>query len=137
MQKHNHVMITSAGSGLGLSMALRYLKRGCNVSVLDLVVSSASHKQLDAAAKTGGSDWQFYTIDITDFDQVQTAVQDAVVHFAAPDLAINSAGILINKTFAEMQPGDFQRVININLNGSNNFAAAVLPTMQAGSRFAL
>lgn len=137
MQKNNHVMITGAGSGLGLGMALRYLKRGCKVSVLDLVVPPASHQQLDAAAKAGSSDWQFYTIDITDFDQVQTAVQNAVVHFAAPDLAINSAGVVLNKTFAEMQPGDFQRVININLNGSNNFAAAVLPIMQAGSRLAL
>lgn len=137
MRKKNHVMITGAGSGLGLGMALRYLKRGCTVSVLDLTVSPASHNLLDVAAREGVSDWQFHLADITNFDLLLTAVQNAVVHFGAPDLAINSAGVVLNKTFAEMQPGDFQRVININLNGSHNFAAAVLPTMQAGSRLAL
>lgn len=137
MYKFNHVMISGAGSGLGLGMALRYLQRGCKVSVLDLVVPPASYERLDSAAKAGNSDWQFHVADITDFDLLQTAVNNAVAHFAAPDLAINSAGVVLNKTFAEMQPGDFQRVININLNGSHNFAAAVLPTMRAGSRLAL
>lgn len=137
MQKNNHVMISGAGSGLGLGMALRYLKRGWNVSVLDLAVSSASYNLLDAAAIAGHSYWQFYMADISSFELLQRAVQHAVVNFGAPHLAINSAGVVLNKTFAEMQPGDFQRVININLNGSHNFAAAVLPSMQAGSRLAL
>lgn len=69
MKTYNHVMITGGGSGLGLGMALRYLKRGIRVSVLDLVVPESSHEQLDAAASAGQTEWQFQTADITDFDQ--------------------------------------------------------------------
>lgn len=137
MKKHNHVIITGGGSGLGLGMALRYLKRGSKVSILDLVVPTDNQKKLDSAAGTGNADWQFQTIDITNFEQVQLAVKNSVTSFGTPDLAINSAGVVINKAFADMQPGEFERVININLNGSNNFAAAVLPTMKAGSHLAL
>lgn len=137
MKRNDHVLISGAGSGLGLGMALRYLKRGCQVSVLDLTVTDDAHEKLDSAAKVANTHWQFHQADITDFNLIQAAVQQAVSHFGAPDLAINSAGVVLNKTFADMQPGEFQRVITINLIGSNNFAAAVLPSMQPGSRLAL
>lgn len=137
MKQHTHVIITGGGRGLGLGMALRYLKRGCNLSILNRVMTPESTEQLDAAAQTGQAQWQFHAIEISEFEQVQAAVQKAVEQFGAPELAINSAGVLINKAFADMLPGDFQRVININLMGSHNFAAAVLPYMQSGSRLAL
>src|SRR3546814_12374701 len=57
--------------------------------------------------------------------------------WGAPQLAINSAGIIINKVLAETTASEFSRVVNVNLNGSFNFAAAVLPTMGKGSRLAL
>jgi NAD(P)-dependent dehydrogenase (short-subunit alcohol dehydrogenase family) len=102
MKTYNHVMITGGGSGLGLGMALRYLKRGCQVSVLDLAVSEGGHDQLDLAASVGQTSWQFHTADITDFDQTQASILAAVDTFGAPDLAINSAGVVINKAFVDM-----------------------------------
>src|SRR3546814_13764492 len=57
--------------------------------------------------------------------------------WGAPQLAINSAGIIINKVLAETTAAEFSRVVDVNLNGSFNFAAAVLPTMGKGSRLAL
>lgn len=137
MKSNKHVIVTGGGSGLGLGMALRYLKRGYRVSVLDLAVSGENQALLEVASGVGQTAWQFHTADITHFKQTQTSVLAAVESFGAPDLAINSAGVIINKTFEDMQPEEFHRVININLNGSYHFAKAVLPTMQPGSRLAL
>lgn len=137
MKTYNHVMITGGGSGLGLGMALRYLKRGCQVSVLDLTMSHESHGLLDVTASVGQTAWQFLSADITDFEQTQASVLAAVDAFGTPDLAINSAGVVINKAFADMEPSEFRRVVDINLNGSYHFAKSVLPTMQADSRLAL
>lgn len=50
MKKQMHVIITGGGRGLGLGMALRYLKRGCNLSILNRVMTAESTEQLDAAA---------------------------------------------------------------------------------------
>lgn len=137
MKTYNHVMITGGGSGLGLGMALRFLKRGCRVSVLDLAISDGGQDQLDMAAGTAQTTWQFHKVDITDFEQTQAVVLAAVDALGAPDLAINSAGVIINKAFSDTQPEDFRRVVDINLHGSFHFAKAVLPSMQPGSRLAL
>lgn len=137
MNTCKHAIITGAGSGLGLGFSLRLLRRGYKVSVLDLAVKDEVCAQLDSAAAQGKSNWQFEAADVADEEKTKSAVEAAVQHFGAPDLVIHSAGIAINKTFAETTGEEFRRVININLNGSFNVASAVLPLMQPGSRLAL
>ena len=68
---------------------------------------------------------------------VKKNVDKAILKYGSIDLAINSAGVLINKCLEDTSPEDFKRVIDINLNGSFNFASAILPTMKKGSRLAL
>ena len=126
----NHIMITGGGSGLGLGMARRYLKRGISVSVLDLLVSNENQNLLTQAANEGGSHWAFFQMDITDDVAVEKAVAAAVQKFDTPDLAINSAGVAINKTLADMKPAEFRKVIDINLNGSLHFASAIAPHLE-------
>ncbi|MDQ8037088.1 MAG: SDR family NAD(P)-dependent oxidoreductase [Pedobacter sp.] len=137
MKKPGHIIISGGASGMGLGMARRYLARGCKVGVLDLLLRDEARESLDIAARKGGSSWQFQMADITSVSELNAAVSALVEAAGRPDMAINSAGILINKTVAEMQPEEFHRLINVNLNGSLNFSAAVLPHMRAGSRLAL
>lgn len=137
MKPAQHSIISGGSSGLGLGFALRLLRRGGRVSVLDLRMTDPVRRQLDEAAAGSGGAWQFLEANISDSARVAAAVQDAVQIYGAPQLAINSAGIIINKVLAETSAADFARVVDVNLNGSFNFAAAVLPTMGKGSRLAL
>jgi len=132
-----HVLISGAGSGLGFGLACRYLKRGIAVTALDLSISQERQNQFAEAAAKANTTWQFYQVDVTQADELKHCVSKAVSSFGPIDLAINSAGVVINKAFADTTPEDFKRVIDINLIGSFNFAAAVLPTLQAGARLAL
>jgi NAD(P)-dependent dehydrogenase (short-subunit alcohol dehydrogenase family) len=132
-----HVIISGGGSGLGLGLASRYLKRGIRVSVLDLSISGDRKKALDKSAKTYQSKWQFLKTDVTNANLLKDNVKQAISEFGPIDLAINSAGVVINKSFEDTSPEDFKRVIDINLNGSFNFASAVLPTMKSGAQLAL
>ena len=136
--KHwKHAVLTGGGSGLGLGLAVRLLKRGSDVSVLDLSVNDQNRAALDAAARAGNGRWEFIETDITQEDRTRDAVARAVEQFGPPDLAINSAGIGLCKSFADMSGESFRRVIDINLIGSYNFAAAVMPHLTKGSRIAL
>lgn len=137
MKQYAHALISGAGSGLGLGLALRLLRRGANVSVLDLGVNPERRALLDAAAARGNSSWRWFAADIRDEAAVRGAVDAAVQAFGAPDLAINSAGIGFCRAFPAMRSEEFRRVLEINLFGSYHFAAAVLPQMQRGSRLAL
>ncbi len=105
--------------------------------MLDLAVRDDARAILDAAARTGSSHRQLHQADITDAAQLSEAVISVVASFGLPDLAVNSAGILINKTVADMKPEEFHRLVNVNLNGSLNFSAAVAPHLRPGSRLAL
>ena len=132
-----HATISGAGSGIGHGLAVRLLKRGTRVSVFDLAVSAARAEALDAAAAHAGVGWQFHQCDITDEQGVAAAVASAVAACGPPDLAINSAGVGSNEAFADISLATFRRVLEINLVGSRNFAAAILPHMPVGSRLAL
>ncbi len=132
-----HCIISGGGSGLGLGLACRLLRRGDTLSILDLAITEERRQQLDAAAQAGGGRWHFYIADLTDAPGVVAAVAEAVSAGGAPQLAINSAGIAINRKLSDTRPEDFARVIQVNLGGSFHFARAVLPHMQAGARLAL
>lgn len=136
MTHWNHVLVTGGASGLGLGCALRLLRRGSRVSLLDLALGDTARQQLDAAAIQPGQ-WAFASADVTDEAATQAAVQAAVARFGPPDLVIHCAGILINRAVADTSGPAFKRVIDVNLNGSFHVAAAVLPLMRPGSRLAL
>lgn len=132
-----HILISGAGSGLGFGLASRYLKRGVAVTVMDLAINAQRKQELDEIAENANTQWQFYQADVTQAEVLKAQVEQAVANFGPIDLAINSAGVVINKAFKDTTPADFKRVIDINLNGSFNFASAVLPTLQPGCRLAL
>ncbi|MDX1496102.1 MAG: SDR family NAD(P)-dependent oxidoreductase [Salinisphaeraceae bacterium] len=137
MKQWQHSIVTGAGSGIGLGLAQRLLRRGGRVSVINRSLKDEARALLDEAANEGASQWQYLQADVSDEAALHTVVEAAVQSYGSPDLAINSAGIAVSKTFANTPGSEFEHVINVNLNGSAYFAAAVLPYMQPGSRLAL
>lgn len=136
MKTYSHAVISGGGSGLGHGLALRLLRRGSHVSIFDLSLSEQRSSELQSAAEQGAGQWHFYPADITNVQQLNSQMAAAVSQSGPIVLAINSAGIAVNSSFADTSSEDFQRVLNINVVGSFNFAQATLPHMEAGSRLA-
>jgi len=137
MKQWNHAIISGGGSGIGLGLACRLLKRGDNVSIIDLAVPDAARAELESAAEQGGSAWVFHCADLTVEEQVLEAVGKGIEAFGSPGLGVNSAGILINKTFSDTGAEEFRKVIDVNLVGSYHFARAMMPRLSSGGRLAL
>jgi NAD(P)-dependent dehydrogenase (short-subunit alcohol dehydrogenase family) len=129
------VFISGGGSGIGLCLAQHYLARGARVALFDLIVSDAVRSELGHRASP--SALSLHEVDVRDADALESAVAEAAAVLGPPTLAVNSAGIQIAAPFMELSQEQFSRVLDINLLGSRNFAAAALPHMQAGSRLAL
>lgn len=130
-------VISGGASGIGLGLAELLLRRGGRVCVLDLGIGERARARLDGAAGHRDGRWRFETADVTDEVQVEAAVQSAVEAFGRPDLGINAAGILLNRTLANTASEQFRRVVEVNLTGSFHFARALLPRLNPGGRLAL
>jgi NAD(P)-dependent dehydrogenase (short-subunit alcohol dehydrogenase family) len=68
--------------------------------------------------------------NVADYAQVEAMVGEAVDRWGRVDVLINNAGILRDKTFAKMELGDFELVMNVHLTGSVNCTKAVWELMR-------
>lgn len=128
------VFISGGGSGIGREMARRLAQEGASVAIFNRKLAPSVLKEMKVAAASSKQKFRSYGVDVTDAAALDAAIAQAVAELGAPDLAINSAGIQIARPFEELSQAEFERVVSVNLFGSRNFAAAVLPHMNAGSQ---
>jgi 2-hydroxycyclohexanecarboxyl-CoA dehydrogenase len=112
-------LVTGGASGIGAAIAARLAAEGAEVWVGDIDVPGAEK----VAGEIAGHGIE---LDVTDLDSARAAVE------AAGDFAIlvNNAGTDEFGFFPTTSPAQWQRVIDINLNGVLNCTAAALPGMQ-------
>ena len=67
--------------------------------------------------------------DVTDAKEAVTIEEKVVRKYERIDILVNNAGIYPQKAFLEMTIDDWNKVININLNGVFHCAKAVIPKM--------
>ncbi|TNF87894.1 MAG: SDR family NAD(P)-dependent oxidoreductase [Gammaproteobacteria bacterium] len=137
MNTWNIAFVTGGASGIGRRLVELLLADGVNVAVMDRSGNLEAQAELRALATGHRGRCEFYRADVADAVAVEDAVRQAVVELGKPDLAVNSAGVQNAKSFAELTADEFLRLVNINLVGSRNFAAAVLPHMDSGGQLAL
>ncbi|KAA1194083.1 SDR family NAD(P)-dependent oxidoreductase [Pseudohalioglobus sediminis] len=129
------VFISGGGSGIGLFLARHFFVSGARVAVFDLSLSAAVREEIDVPGNSGNS--VFHEVDVRDTRALEMRVSEACSALGAPTLAVNCAGVQIAGTFADLSAEQFSRVLDTNLLGSRNFAAAVLPHMRQHGRLAL
>jgi 2-hydroxycyclohexanecarboxyl-CoA dehydrogenase len=109
-----NVVVTGGGSGIGLAVAQRLRADGLDVATIDLRPS-----ETDLA----------FTADVTDRSQVDAALSAIRARFGPVAILVNAAGLDGFKRFSNITFEDWQRVIDVNLNGIFHTVQAVLPDM--------
>jgi len=122
--------VTGAGSGIGLRLAERLARRGLQLAVFDQRIGDEVRQRLGSAAPAA----TFHEVDVRDAAALESAVRASVGELGPPEVAINCAGVQRARVFEELSTQDFDFVVDVNLRGSRNFAAAVLPHMPTGGR---
>lgn len=123
--------ITGGGSGIGLRLAEMLLQQGTNLALFDLSFSESVKERL--AKIRPDATIEYAVVNVCDADAVGAAVDRAVETIGKPSIALNAAGIMRAGRFDELSQGDFEASVGVNLFGSRNFAAAVVPHLQPGS----
>jgi NAD(P)-dependent dehydrogenase (short-subunit alcohol dehydrogenase family) len=129
-------IVTGAGGGLGRAYALELARRGANVVVNDLgaardgLGASAAAEAVVEEIRSAGGTAIADGGDVTDFDAMTRMVEGARDQFGSVDILINNAGVLRDRSFANMSPADFEFVLRVHLLGSAIVTKAVWETMR-------
>ena len=107
-------IVTGAGGGLGRAYALALAERGARVVVNDLGNADAVVGEIATAGGEAVAD----AGDVSDYGQMQAMVARAVERWGGVHILINNAGVLRDKSFAKMEPADFESVVRVHLLGS-------------------
>lgn len=118
--------ITGAARGLGTAIAQAALDAG------DRIVVAGRNR--DALTKVFGEDSDrvlSLTLDVSDLDAAQPAVDAALARFGRIDVLVNNAGYGNLSLFEESTPADVQAQYDTNVFGLMQVTRAVLPSMRA------
>jgi len=128
-----NALITGGSRGIGLAIARQYGREGAGLALL-----SATRERVEKAAASLADEFAGLPVvalcaDVTQGEQVESAVAEAVARLGHIDIVVNAAGIAPLGDVDAMEPAEWRRVIEVNLIGAYHVARAVWPHMkQAG-----
>ena len=108
--------VTGAARGIGKSTATAFAEAGADVAIVDLDIAEAKKTAQELADKTGRKVIAV-GCDCTNPEQVDAMVDQVTEELGGLDFCHNNAGICINAPAEEMTYDQWNKVININLNG--------------------
>ena len=117
-----HAVVTGGAAGIGREIATRLAAQGAGVSLWDRDEAAL----VEAVSATGAA--HHVVLDIADPQQVSAAADATAATFGKLDILVASAGITgPNATLWEYPISEWQRVMDVNLNGLFYCNRAVVP----------
>jgi 2-hydroxycyclohexanecarboxyl-CoA dehydrogenase len=107
-------VVTGGGSGIGRAVADRLRADGYHVATIDLNPSDDEFAQ---------------TADVTDRAQVDAALAAIRAQLGPVTVLVNAAGLDGFNRFTDITFDEWQKVVDVNLNGVSHCIQAVLPDM--------
>lgn len=125
-------VVTGAGSGIGRAVAHRLSLNGARIVVNDIRADSANRVTREIVEKEAEA--VFVTADISTYEGAMELAERAHRAYGRIDILVNNAGIARDKLLRDMEEGDWDAVLNINLKGAFNCCKFITPYM-AGRKY--
>jgi NAD(P)-dependent dehydrogenase (short-subunit alcohol dehydrogenase family) len=122
-------IVTGAASGIGAGIAERLSADGARVVVADIDAEGAARV---AGALPGPA--RAHALDVTDEAAVDGLIAATEAAFGPPDIAVNNAGIIRIAPVIETDYADWQRLMQVNVDGVFLCARAAARAMVAAGK---
>jgi NADP-dependent 3-hydroxy acid dehydrogenase YdfG len=121
-------VVTGGGTGIGAACALALADAGCRVAIL----GRREDKLRDTAAQqSAGEPISVFACDVADRAAVDHIFQQLSESLGRIDILVNSAGVNIaQRSMKELQPSDWDLLLQVNATGAYNCMRSVLPGMR-------
>ena len=134
---HRVVLVTGGGGGIGEAIVERYAREGAAVGIVD--VDEDAGAALAARLTGAGLRAHFAAADVGDYAACEAACRAVEAALGPVDTLVNNAGISPKHAGKpmpvwQMDPEEWRRVVDVNLNSVFNFCRIVAPGM-VGRRF--
>lgn len=127
------VLVTGGAGGIGRETARQFLDRGASIELWDM--DQEAGKNLVNQWAKEGHEAHFEKVDVTNFDAVKEAMDELHGRWGQLDVLVNNAGITRDATLKKMSAEDWQKVVDVNLNGvfyCGKAAAEIMREQESG-----
>lgn len=130
MLKGKVAIVTGGTRGIGYSIVKKYLENGAKV-----VLFGSRQETVDkalASLKAENSAWEVEgdCPNLGDAQAVREAVQKIKDKFGKIDILVNNAGVSDSTPIDSYQDGQFEKIMNLNVNAIINAVRPVVPIMK-------
>ena len=113
-----YALVTGASRGIGRAIAIELAKDGCAI-LLNYKSNHAEAEETKRLIEAAGGEAELMPFDVSQPDAINAALDK---WFAANpdeyiDVLVNNAGVLDNEIMLLMEPEQWHRVVDVNLNG--------------------
>ena len=122
-------LITGGGTGIGQATAESLANAGAQVIVNG---RRAAILEEACAAIRAPRPVRSYATDVSDRAQVEDMIAWIRNEYGPVDILVNNAGVnVVKRRLAELNPEDWDFIMQVNVTGAYNLIRAVLPDMRA------
>jgi 3-oxoacyl-[acyl-carrier protein] reductase len=121
--------VTGGSRGIGRAIAVALAEGGADV-VFTYATARDAAEITATAVRAHHRQATYVPVDAGSRAQLRAAVDAALDQYGRIDVLVNNAAVLQQKPFVEIDDGDFDRTVAVNLRGPFALSQQVLPLMQ-------
>ena len=128
MNKLKLAFITGATKGIGRATAISFAKAGWDLILLSRNIDMMEKLKLELFNTQ--TKISLVKCDLSNPNEIESCVKKSILKFGCPSVLINNAGFAYNGNLIEMDLGQWEKIIQINLTSVFQICSSIIPEMR-------